>query len=615
MQNEIDYNSNHNIKKGKYIIINMSHRNSNLVYTDNDVTDQVTITDNQNKRKHTEDESQPRRSERIAKKTKSSNQESQEEEKNISDASSGESTEEEDMEEGECSEPVVSSSSSDDEYERPNVRIAQSIWYPRNTVEINEDEYLDIDQVLSDEPWFQNLSGKEKDYYVQKMFELSIYKENIPTIKDLLDLKISPDSIKILISERRDLNDYDKMSPDYDAACKKFLKNYMSLTSPKNVKMSDENDVIINHDRFQKSLYDRILESDFDKETKMVIYNKYKFMKDADSDDAKKYKKWLELVLSIPHQPKNVASDQSMAEVIKKMMDQMNDKIYGMEKAKEEFLCLMVNMIAHPKSKHKSIGLMGPPGIGKTMIVDVISKALGLPYEKIALGGITDSTSLEGHGFTYLGSEPGCIAKALIKMQCTNGIIFLDEIDKISQSERGKEVEHALLHITDFTQNHDFRDKYMPEIPINLSDCIFIYSMNSSDNLDPALLSRIPIIHFEGYTPKQKVTIVEKYILPDILSNYGMQTNDVVIPKESLEYLIKTISDMAGVRELKNAINSIINRINLYRLVSVNGELDLKLSFTIPDFKMPYSLTIPVIKSIIQNSDMSTSEAYNNMYI
>ena len=177
------------------------------------------------------------------------------------------------------------------------------------------------------------------------------------------------------------------------------------------------------------------------------------------------------------------------------------------------------------------------------MLAKIIADVINLPICQIALGGISDASFLEGHSFTYTGSEPGYIAKAVTQMGCTNGIIFLDEIDKISKTDKGKELEHALLHITDFTQNHDFRDKYMPEIPIDLSDHIFIYSMNSTKNMDKALLSRIPIIHFDGYTSEQKIEIIQKFLLPEILKNYDFLSTDIMIPIDTAKLLIKNIQE------------------------------------------------------------------------
>lgn len=494
-----------------------------------------------------------------------------------------------------------------------------------------QEEFDDIFDDLSEYQWFRDLSDEDRVYYVDKMRELQKPREKIPTIKDIMDMDIGPENIKLLISERMELDEYDKMHPTYDDACNKFMKRYAYITDIENLKKQEQiNGVekeIMEQTKFIKPIRERILESEFDAKTKALIYDKYITMCSSDPDDATKYRTWIDTVLSIPHHPKKIQLDESVpqniaiSELVKKVMGRLNEKVYGMDVAKEEFICMFVNMIANPSSKNKALGLYGISGIGKTMLSQIVAEVMGFEMEKISLGGVTDSSFLEGHGFTYIGSEPGCIAKALIKMKCTNGIIYLDEIDKISKAEKGKEIEHALLHIIDFTQNHNFRDKYMPEIPIDLSNCIFIYSMNSISEFDSALASRIPIIKFDGYYPKEKIIIIEKFILPELLENYNMITGDIIIPHNVSEYIIARVKEQtpvnnkSGVRGLKNFLNSIINRINLYKLASINGKLDTKMSFHIPNFKFPYTLTIEFIKTILINFGMNDYNEYGNMYI
>ena len=494
-----------------------------------------------------------------------------------------------------------------------------------------EEDLEDVLNELVDEPWFHKLSDKEQLHYINMMRKLITYEGKIPTIKDIMDMNIGMDNIKILIIERKKLDEYDKMSLSYHNACDNFLKKMEYLSNGENIKkqgyIKELERNIMNQSKFIEPLRDRILNSGFSDDTKSIIYDKYITMCNCDDEDAVKYKTWIETVLSVPHQPKKIDLDttipqnEAISKLIVEIMCKLNEKIYGMNEAKEEFLCIIANMIANPKSKNKAIGLYGPPGIGKTMIAKILSEVLKIPMEQISLGGVTDSSFLEGHNFTYVGSEPGCIVKAAIRMKYTNGIIFLDELDKISKSDKGKEIEHSLLHITDFTQNHNFRDKYMPEIPIDLSDFIFIYSMNTIEELDYALASRIPIIKFDGYNPKQKKDILMKYILPEILKNYGITMNELIFLEDTAEYLINNVKETdeingkSGVRNLKNTLNRIINRINLYRLASINGKLNIKLSFDLPDFKIPYTVNTDVIKKIIAKSTDNDKSIYHNMYI
>lgn len=524
------------------------------------------------------------------------------------------------------------SDSSDTESEMDN-----SSKYDSSSDESTSDRYTtdeddDLNNIydrLSIEKWFTKLTKDDKKYYVDKIYNLIYNDDNIPSIKQIIDLEIDENITKTLIFERDLLNTYDKLSPMYTMAYKKFIKKYNYFTNKETImnvntleKIEDE---IIDHNG-SGSIRDKILMSDFDKEIKTIIYNKYINSLSLSEDEANKYQMWIDIVLSIPHKPKQIKIDESLPKnkaicnLILNFSEKLNQKIYGMEEAKEELLCTITNMINNPECKNKAIGLCGPSGIGKTLIASTLAETFGLSMQQISLGGVTDSSFLEGHGFTYSGSEPGCIVKALIKNGCTNGFIYFDEIDKISRTEKGLEIQHALLHITDFTQNNNFRDKYMPEIPINLSNVFFIYSMNSTNNIDPILLSRIPIIKLEGYTNKEKITILNKYLLPETAKNYNMKDNDIIITPNVAEYLINNIKEVdgnnekSGVRCLKNVLNKIFNRINMYKILIENNEMSNKVLSEIPNFKLPYYLTTNFIDKILINSQkMKTS--YDTMYI
>jgi len=503
-----------------------------------------------------------------------------------------------------------------------------------SSYKLSEQEELNkIYSELNEEAWFQKLPSKRKQYYIKKMKDLRTYGDPIPTIKDILDLNLEPDQAKKLINDRYDLDMYNKMSNTYNQACDRFVRavNDMKKEKEKNKgKPTNINfeSILLNQPKFFKSMKERIFNSGFSNDIKAVIYDKYVTMSRMDKHDSTKYNTWLDIVLSIPHQPKKILLDQllpqneAISKLIVNLISEMNKKIYGLEEAKEELICMIVNMIINPVSKHKAIGFCGPPGVGKTMIAKVISDVLQLPMEQISLGGITDSSFFEGHDFTYSGSEPGCIAKSIIKLGCTNGILFFDELDKISKTDKGKEIEHSLLHISDFTYNYNYRDKYMSEIPINLSDYIFIYSMNSNKELDAALASRIPIINFNGYTLTQKIDITKNHIIPELLINYGMKEGiDIIINKREIEYLISHVQEKdeingrSGVRSLKKIFNRILNRINLYKLAAINGKINAQLSFNIPNFKIPYTLTIDLINQILKNSEDIIDNKHLSYYL
>lgn len=545
--------------------------------------------------------------------------------------------------------------------------------YREGSAEPDDDLVDDVVLELSYEPWFLALSRKEQNKYVDKMLKLKSPCPGLVSMKDILDMDIPESDMKTLLTARRRLDSYDRLSEGYSNECSKFMKKLTLLNKPADPRVEAFKNAIQNDIKTSVDLETRILHHPCSDEVKKIMYDKYTRMQDSYSDEASKIRVWIETALSLPLKPKqfclpdvsemydpehptkpeDVVTDrrethpneiesvpivdgtpvepcstmkdlgrsQTISKMLSELMKQLNTKIYGMQEAKEELICMLASMYSGTsKSKHKAIGLCGPPGIGKTMIVEILSIVLGVPMGKIALGGITDASYLEGHGFTYIGSEAGMIVKTLIKLGCTNGILFFDEIDKVSRTDRGREIEHSLLHITDFTQNHDYRDKYLSEIPIDLSDHIFVYSMNSVRGMDPTLISRMPIVRFEGYNVGEKTSIVTRYMIPDLLNNFGIRIGDVIVPLECVRYLISHIKEeeeingKSGVRGIKKALTRILLRVNLYRLASVDGKMDMQLSFVIKDFKLPYVLTLDVVEKIVKENKGDMDSGVRRMY-
>jgi ATP-dependent Lon protease len=149
-------------------------------------------------------------------------------------------------------------------------------------------------------------------------------------------------------------------------------------------------------------------------------------------------------------------------------------------------------MLNNSKYKNKFIGLVGPPGVGKTAISSIIAKSLNLPFKHISLGGIKDASVLIGHSSTYVGSKPGLLVNTLNEMKYLNGVILLDEIDKVgSDFNDKKSISSVLIHLLDKSQNKSFQDSFMPEVPIDMSNVLFIVSMNDVNKIDKILKDRL----------------------------------------------------------------------------------------------------------------------------
>ncbi len=229
-----------------------------------------------------------------------------------------------------------------------------------------------------------------------------------------------------------------------------------------------------------------------------------------------------------------------------------------------------------------------------TQLAKVMAEAINQPFAQINMGGSTDPHHFLGHSYTYEGAEPGVIVKALKEMKCKSGIIYLDEFDKLGEERSGaNKVAQAFLHISDPVQQSDFQDQYMPEIKIDLTNIIFIYSFNSRHAIDPILLNRIPIIEVPGYTEKDKLHIARHYAIPEILKEVGLGAGDVIFDDFALRRIITDTQTMDhdGLRTAKRVIRRIIFKINTLRAIG-HQEGPLRLSYHIDNFKLPFTVTL-----------------------
>ena len=196
-----------------------------------------------------------------------------------------------------------------------------------------------------------------------------------------------------------------------------------------------------------------------------------------------------------------------------------------------------------------------------TAIAKTLSTCLNVPFSQISFGGVTHSDFLLGHDYTYIGSRPGEITRCLARMGAKNGILFFDEFDK------AKEVLPTLLHVTDFSQNHEFRDNYFPELTQDLSRIWFIYSMNEVPT-DPAMLDRLEIIHVDGYTNDEKRHIAKNYLIPKFAKDLNIE-GKCVIDDQALTYLVNSSSPgeahtKSGVRSLERSINLVMEHVYFF---------------------------------------------------
>ena len=256
-------------------------------------------------------------------------------------------------------------------------------------------------------------------------------------------------------------------------------------------------------------------------------------------------------------------------------VDKILDKCtYGQNDAKNQMKRIIAQWI-NGNSKGQCFGLHGPPGVGKTTLCkNGLSKCLfdengeSRPFAFLPLGGATNGSILEGHHYTYLGSTWGKIIDILIETKCMNPIIYIDELDKISKTEHGREIISILTHITDQSQNKEYYDRYFASIPIDLSQILFIFSYNDRDNIDRILRDRIQEINIKPLSVKEKLVISQNYIIPEILNNVGFSDNEIYLNNEILTKIIDEYTFEAGVRKLNEILYDIIRDINLKKITN-----------------------------------------------
>ena len=274
---------------------------------------------------------------------------------------------------------------------------------------------------------------------------------------------------------------------------------------------------------------------------------------------------------------------KNKVEYINKCSEIMNNSVHGHNDAKKSILRL-IGQWMNGSNQGSCIGLCGPPGIGKTTLCkNGIAECLvdqngnKRPFSFIALGGAHNGSLLEGHLYTYLGSTWGKIVDILIETQCMNPIIYIDELDKISNTEHGREIIGILTHLTDRAQNDTFEDKYFAGIKLDLSKALFIFSYNDSNSIDRILKDRITEIKIKPLTKIDKLIITNEYVMPDIYKNVGFKKDEIIMPKKLISEIIDNYTYEPGVRKLNEILFDTIREINLKKIM----ENDLDLPFTI----------------------------------
>jgi ATP-dependent Lon protease len=423
-----------------------------------------------------------------------------------------------------------------------------------------------------------------------------IYKSHIPNTEESLDARTRYN--EMFKEYKAGYAQYDKYSEEEIAAMSRQEARFTGFNA-------------------ELSLKYKILKLNADEKTKQVIFRRYEEMMSLEHSDDQysKLKNWLVWATEIPHNTVKHINIEDKTSFIKMAKEKLDNELYGMEGIKEQILLFLNTKLCNPNAVHANLGLVGPPGVGKTHIGRLIAEIMDWGFSQISFGGTDKADFLKGHEYTYVGAQPGEIVKSLKRIGHKNGVIFLDELDKISDNP---DIRAALLHLIDPTQNSNFRDLFLSEISIDLSQIWWVGSMNSIPT-DEALADRWWIINVEGYAQNDKIQIIEKHLLPRALKNCSLLKDHIVLGDGVASAFIDKVckSHDKGVRTLEKGIKDLVNKIVfILSHQDKNGKLPFKTSFELGSYlEGPVKISKQLLGKILESKELNNIMSLQMMYI
>ena len=414
------------------------------------------------------------------------------------------------------------------------------------------------------------LFGEDPEYFICSITHLSC-ELVFPSEEDIYWIKLNKDYIEQLI-DKKQTSTSNVQKRHENKLKRKLISIEEDLNKYKRQKMSEQID----------NLKDQLLLLNIDMPTKSFLMDKYDSISKSSGSENSKGQTWLKTVCAIPFgrikqlRVKNNDSNEKIQTFFKTVRSRLDDKVYGLEKVKDEIMEFIARKISNPNSKGHVLALCGSKGLGKTKIAKSLSDALDLPFYQINFGGLNDSAILLGHSETYVGAKSGKIVESLIHSRYMNPVLYLDEVDKISE-HRSQEINGILTHLLDEEQNDKFQDNYLSNVNLNLSKVLFVIAFNDITKVDDIVSDRMKVIYIDPPSINDKIHIAKQKLIPEILESVNFPKKyKFYISDELLEYIIyNKIQKEDGIRQFKKTIEKIFNKLN-YQLLIKNLSFGIK---------------------------------------
>ena len=479
-----------------------------------------------------------------------------------------------------------------DEEEEPNIKIAEGV----------EKDYLDLLDTKKD--LTKQLQRKPKSKFLMRAIRQC--DKEIKRLVKKNRIRNAKTYHKLIQGDKKNTNEIEYF--------KTKLSNQEQLKVMKDLK---EVNSYINIDKPYRLA---LLESQIPPKYKAIALQKLNTLKTMEPGDPEYYKlkHWVDAFMRIPfskYQGLSICMKDGIDKCHEYMLNakkSLDSCVYGLNDAKLQIMQMVGQWISNPNSMGTAIAIKGPMGTGKTTLVkEGISKILGREFAFIALGGNSDASFLEGHSYTYEGSNWGKIVQIILESKCMNPVIYFDELDKVSDTPKGEEIIGILTHLTDTSQNSEYHDKYFSDISFDLSKCLFIFSYNDESKVNPILRDRMYRIQTKGYETKEKLIIARQHLLPKIREQVNFTEEEVILPDETIQYIISSeglTQKEDGVRNLKRCLEIIYTKINLFRLIKDDDNIfkeDIKI-----DIQFPFTVQKEHVDILIKQNDKSNPSLF-----